>query len=261
MIPNSISISLDGIKFRLSWTGPLNAKGYLVCAARDPEFIIDRRCFFVPCLGSAGVSLDMGGGAWYFRIATLVGDSAHGLVRWSNVYGPYMNLAAGKKGPPPHGAQNVSILHTRPIQGGLRAHINYDRAAYIMFIEASRHSDALAATQTEWSFHMDTVCRGSVDALKLEYPHNYWVRCTLLDGASFPVDTIVPLGPGLRFRGVPEKPVRHFDNSLQSQHRADIAVLRQTENESGVRFFSHADYVRYQAAKARVGVDSARRLA
>lgn len=260
MIPNCISVGLDGIKFRLSWTGPLNAKGYIISAARDPEFIIDRRCFFVPCIGSAGLSLDMGGGAWYFRIATLVGDSAHGLVRWSNVYGPHTNSAAGTKMPPPYGTQNFSILHTRPLKCGLRAHIGYDRAAYIMLIETSRYNETLAATQTEWSFHMDAVSRGSVDALNLEYPHNYWGRCTLLDGAYFPTDKIVPLGPGLRFKGVPEKPVRHFDNGLQSLHRGDLAVLRQTENVSGVRFFSHADYVRYQAAKARAGVDSARRL-
>lgn len=254
MIPNNIYVGLDGIKFRLSWIGPIHAKGYVVCAGRDPEFTVERRCFFIPCMGSAGVSLDMGGGVWYFRIATLVGDSSHGNIRWSNVYGPYVNTAAGSKGPPPLGPQECSLLHTRPIQGGLRAHIHSDRPAYIMFLETSRYSESLAATQTEWSFHIDAVRRGSVDALNLEYPHNYWVRCTMLDGAEFPTDRIVPLGPGLRFRGMPEKPLRHFDNSIQSLHRGDVAVLRQTDNTSGMRFASHADYLRYQAAKARVGV-------
>jgi hypothetical protein len=258
MIPNNIAIGIDGVKFRLSWLGPLNAKGYIVSAARDPEFTTERRCLFVPCAGAAGVCLDMGGGVWYFRIATLVGDS-RGDIRWSNVYGPYVNEAAGTKGPPPNGATSFSVLHTRSIQGGLRVHVHYDRSAYIMILETSRYNEALRATETEWSFHVDTIRRGSVDALNLEYPHTYWVRCTLLDGAAFPTDAIVPLGAGIRVKGVPEKPVRHFDNSIQSLHRGDVAILRQTESERNVRFSSHADYLRYQAAKARTGTDSVRR--
>ncbi len=250
MIPNNIGICEDGIKFRLSWVGPINALGYLVCAARDSEFTVERRCFFIPCMGAGGVSLDMGGGEWYFRIATITG----GRIRWSNIYGPLVNAAAGRRPAPPIDSNPFKLIHKRPIQGGVRAHIEYDRSAYIMILESSRYHPSLRASETEWTYSIDAVHRGSVDILNLEYPHNYHIRCTLLDGAAFPTDRIVPLGTGLYFQSVPEKPIRHADNGIQSIHRGDSVLIREVETLGAARFLSHADYIRYQAARARTGI-------
>jgi hypothetical protein len=258
MIPNNIQIGEDGVKFRLSWVGPINALGYLVCCARDSEFTVERRCFFIPCIGADGVSLDMGGGTWFFRIGTLAGNlNYRGRVVWSNIYGPCSN--AGARPPPPHGSNIISLLHNRPIVSGIRVNVSYDRAAYIVIFECSRSAD-LRASDTQWTFHIDTVRRGSVDCLHMEHPHRYYVRCFGMDGAEFPTDRIVPLGVGLQFQGVPEKPIKHFDTAIQSLHRADQAILRRNENERNITFLSHADYVRYQAARARSGVDSVRRV-
>jgi hypothetical protein len=87
----------------------------------------------------------------------------------------------------------------------------------------------------------------------LTHPHMYFNRGTLLEGTVFPTDRIVSLGCGLCFNGTPEKPIRPVDVGAQSVNRGDAAVLRQTENVSNVRFSSHADYLRYQAARARTG--------
>jgi hypothetical protein len=257
MIPNNIQIVEDGIKFRLTWSGPIQAHGYLVCVARDSEFILDRRCFFVPPVAADGVSFDMGSGTWFFRIGSLVGEvSGRGVIKWSNMYGPYINSAAGSKPPPPLGAPGgESLLHTRSIQGGVRAYIHYDRAAYIMIMESSRTS-TLPASDTSWTYQFDTVRRGSVDILNLDPLYKYTIRCTLMDGATFPTDRIVALSGGIRCSGTSEKPVRHFDSGGQSIHRADVAILRQTENERNITFSSHADYLRYQAARARAGIDA-----
>ena len=260
MIPNNIQIGEDGVKFRLSWVGPINALGYLVCCARDSEFTVERRCFFVPCIGADGVSLDMGGGVWFFRIGTLAGNlNYRGRVVWSNIYGPCSNVGALGRPPPPHGSNVISLLHNRPIISGIRVNVSYDRAAYIAIFECSRSAD-LRASDTQWTFHIDTVRRGSVDCLHMEYPHRYYVRCFGMDGAEFPADRIEPLGTGIQFQGVPEKPIKHFDTAIQSLHRADQAILRRNENERNITFLSHADYVRYQAARARAGVDSVRRV-
>lgn len=256
MIPNNITIGHDGIKFRLSWAGPANVLGYLILAGRDSECVVDRRCFFVPCMGAEGVSLDMGGGVWFFRIASILSGDSRGRIRWSNIYGPFNNAAAGTKPPPPSGGKEpFSILHTRPVQNGLRAYVNYDRAAaYIMILECSR-SPSLPNSDTEWSYQIDSVRRGSVDIEGLIHPHRYFVRCSLLEGATFSTDCIIPLRDGVRCNGTPERPIRPVDIGT---HRADMAVLRQTENISNVRFSSHADYLRYQAARAHAGVDSIR---
>jgi hypothetical protein len=251
MIPNNIRISEDGMKFRLVWVGPIHALGYLVCAARDSEFTMERRCFYIPCMGAAGVSLDMGGGTWFFRIATI---ASGGRIHWSNIYGPYMNMSAGTKLPPPLGANPFKLIHKRPIQGGVRAHIQYDRSAYIMILESSRFHPSLRASETEWSYHIDDVHRGSVDILNLEYPHNYHIRCTLIDGPNFPTDRIVPLGEGIQIQSVPEKPIRYKETGFQTIHRSDTAILRDIETVGAARFLSHADYVRYQAARARTGL-------
>jgi hypothetical protein len=262
-VPNNVNVGEDGARFRLSWVGPVHAHGYLVSAARDSEFTVDRRCFYIPPVGASGVSLDMGGGAWFFRVATIAG----GRIRWCNTYGPYVNSAAHGRPAPPAGTNDFTLLHTRSIKDGLRAHVDYARSAYIMIIEAARISTAggtsasasMRASDTVWTYAEDTVHRGSVDVLNLEHPHNYAVRCTLLDGAVFPSDRIVPLGPGLRFQGTPDRPIRHADNTLQSLHRGDVAVLRRAENEPNISFSSHADYLRYQAARARAGIDAVRR--
>ena len=254
MIPNNIQIGEDGVTFRLIWVGPINALGYVVCCARDPEFTVDRRCFFVPKIGADGVSLDMGGGAWFFRIGTLAGNlNYRGRIVWSNIYGPYTNAGARGRSPPPHGSNVISLLHSRAIPSGLRAHVSYAGAAYIAIFECSRRAD-LRASDTQWTFHIDTVRRGSVDCLHMEHPHRYYVRCVGMDGAEFPTDRIVPLGTGIQFQGVPVAAVQPLDTTAQSTHRADIAVLRGNENERNIRFTSHADYLRYQAARARAGV-------
>lgn len=252
MIPNNIVIGCDGIKFWLSWVGPINAVGYLVLAGRDTECVIDRRCFFVPCMGASGLSLDMGGGVWFFRIATILAGDGRGAIKWSNIHGPCVNAAAGTKAAPTVAAERFSIMHTRPIQNGLRAYVNYEGAGYIMITETSRTS-TLPNSDTEWSYQIDGVRRGSVEIGGLNYPHMYYNRGSLLEGTVFPTDRIVSLGCGVHFNGAPGKPVRPVDVGAQSVHRGDIAVLRQTENVPNVRFSSHADYLRYQAARARAG--------
>lgn len=257
MIPNNIMIDLDGSKFRLSWVSSNQVHGYLVCAGRDSEFTVERRCFFVPRIGAGGISLDMGGGNWFFRIGSFVGEACgRGVIKWSNIYGPYVNSAAGSKPAPPMGPSGGELLlHTRAIQGGVRAYIKYDRATYIMIMESSR-TGTLPASDTSWTYQFDTVRRGSVDILNLDHLYKYSIRCTLLDGATFPTDRIVALSGGIRCSGTSEKPVRHFDSAIQSIHRADVAILRQTENERNITFSSHADYLRYQAARTRAGIDA-----
>lgn len=250
MVPDNVSIDYDDIKFRISWIGPPGSRAYMILAARDSEFISERRCFYVPVCAN-NVSLDMGGGEWFFRVGCFIGND-RGTIRWSNIYGPYMNPVAGSKLPPPPSRTPFSILYTRPIQNGLRVHVDYP-GDYIMIIESSRLSSDLAVSQTDWSYQFDSVRRGFIDALNFTYPHRYNIRCSLLEGIAFPTDRIVCMGVGKRYQGVAEKPLRHTDLESQGQHRGDTAILRQTENSANVRFSSHADYLRYQAAKARVG--------
>jgi hypothetical protein len=253
MIPNNVVVRCTtDAKFSLSWVGPINAVGYLVLAGRDTECVADRRCFFVPCMGAEGLMLDMGGGVWFFRIASILAGDGRGSIKWSNIYGPCTNAAAGTKVPPPVSAERFAILHTRPIQNGLRAYVNYDGAGYIMILESSRTS-TLPNSDTEWSYCIDGVRRGSVEIGGLIHPHIYYHRGSLLEGTVFPTDRIVPLGCGVQFKGSPEKPIRPVDVGAQSVHRGDAAVLRQTENVRYIRFSSHADYLRYQAARARTG--------
>jgi hypothetical protein len=259
MIPNNVVIGFDTSRFRLSWVGPSNAIGYLILAARDAEGIVDRRCFFVPSKGAEGVSLDMGGSPWFFRVASILAGDGRGAIKWSNIYGPYSNAAAGTKAPPPAGVDAFSILHTRPIQNGLRAYVNYEGRGYIMIMETSR-KPTLPNSDTVWSYQIDSVRRGSVEISNLVHPHTYFMRGTLLECTEFPIDRIISLGSGVCFRGMPEKPVHPLDAGSQSIHRSDSAVLRHTENAANVRFASHGDYIRHQAALARAGSDSIRRL-
>ena len=174
MVPNSIAIRCDGAKFWLSWVGPMNAVGYLVLAGRDTECVIDRRCFYVPCAGADGIALDMGGGLWFFRIASILAGDGRGAIKWSNIHGPCVNPAAAGKGAPPLEAETFSVMHTRPIQGGLRAYVHYGGGSgYIMILESSRTS-SLPNSDTEWSYHIDGVHRGSVEIGGLNHPHMYY---------------------------------------------------------------------------------------
>lgn len=254
MIPKNIRISEEGIKICFSWDGPINAHGYIVCGGRDSEFVVDRRCFFVPVAGAAGCMLDMGGGPWFFRIGTVLGGE-RGQIRWSNIYGPIENTAAGTKSPPPLPKPEFTIIHSHSILNGLRAHIQTSAGPYSMICESSRDM-SLPASGTEWTYHIDRVGRGFVDIMNLQHPHTYFARCTAIHGSEFPTDRIVPLCNGLTITGIPQKPVRPVDNTARVTSRADVAVLRQTENVRNMRFSSHADYVRYMAALARVSSGS-----
>lgn len=252
MIPNNVRISESGIKFCISWDGPINAHGYIICVGRDSEFL-DRRCFFIPVAGAAGCMLDMGGGPWFFRIGCITGGE-RGQIRWSNSYGPIVNSTAGTKSAPLLDKSEFKIIHSQSILNGIRAHIQ-TTGPYIMICEASRDT-SLPASGTEWTYHIDSARRQFVDIMNLQHPHTYFVRCMMLEGSVFPTDRIVSLCEGLKLSGIPQKPVRPVDNTARTASRGDIAVLRQTENIRNMRFSSHADYLRYQAARARVSSGS-----
>jgi hypothetical protein len=253
MIPNNIRISESGIKFCFSWDGPIHARGYILCAGRDSEFVTDRRCFFVPVVGATGCMLDMGGGPWFFRIGCITGGE-RGHIQWSNIYGPMVNTAAGTKPVPPLPKSDFKLMHSQSIMNGLRGHIQ-STGPYIMICESSRDT-SLPASGTEWTYHIDSIGRGFIDILNLQHPHTYFVRYTALSGSEFPNDRIVSLCGGLKHSGIPQKPLRSLDNTIRSIASGDRAVLRQTENVRNMRFSSHADYLRYQAALARVSSGS-----
>ena len=237
-------------KLCLTWEILALSRGLLVSIAIDTEFTKNLRTFLIPPMATS-VQLDSGNGAWFIRIGSLIGDAQKGGVEWSQVHGPV--VVTSVKGIPREPECGLPVLHTQSIKDGLRFHTGYMLPMYS--IMESSVDMSFPATKTKWTYMYDWG-RGYQDCMGLEFQYTYSVRMRTWspDGNTMPEEDVRTLSKGIAVHGKkPARYVRTINSGDLSSTRAENVLLRDIRERPNVKFASHADYLKYTAAKAKEG--------
>ena len=237
-------------KLCLTWEILALSRGLLVAIATDTEFTKNLRSFLIPPMATC-VQLDSGNGEWFIRIGCLTGDAQKGIVEWGQVYGPV--AVASVKGFPKEPECALPVIHTQSIKDGLRFHTGYMLPMYCVM--ESSVDMAFPATKTKWTYMYDWG-RGYQDCMGLEFQYTYSVRIRTWspDGTKMPEEDVRTLSKPVTVHG--KKPARHvrmIGSGDLSTSRVEDVLLREARERPNMRFASHADYLKFVAAKAKQG--------
>ena len=237
-------------KLCLTWEILSLNRALLVAIANDTEFTKNLRTFLIPSTATS-IQLDSGNGDWYVRIGALAKDTQKGVIDWAQTYGPI--FVASAKGVPKEPDFALPVLHTQAIKDGLRFHTGYMLPMYSI-MEASTDI-TFPATKTKWTYMYDWG-RGYQDCIGLEYQYTYSVRIKTWtpDGKTLPTEDVRTLSKPYTVHGKkPARIVRVAASGNLSTNRAEEVLLREARERPNMRFATHADYLKYTAAKAMEG--------
>jgi hypothetical protein len=245
-------------KLRLSWMAPaFDTQAIFVAVAEDAEFTVNRRIFVLPLVAEA--ILTVGPGAWYTRVGAAQGKE-RGIVEWSGIHGP-LHIQTDTPAIPTTSSASLPVLHHKPIVDGYRIHTGKAEPHVVVF-EMGLVTDVgsrFSAGKTRWKWVVEKGAMGWTDCLGLQYPDTYAIRMSTFAGPTFPSSTPVLLGPGRTFpRVVCARTPFHRSLEDKQNARGDSILLQSRRTNPTMKFGSHAEYLRYQAALIRSGDDNAR---
>jgi len=239
---------IDG-KLALRWVTFAQANAISICIAHNSEFTDSLRHFVVPVISS--VALDTGPGLWYVRLGTWSGSTTSGILDWSNVYGPFPVVTS--KPVVSTVPASLPILHKQAIQHGMRIYTGLSESYYVLF---ERSTDpTFPASATKQSYALDNG-RGNVDCLGMDFLYTYSLRISTMtpDRVHFPTDSVQQMSEGRALHGLRcARPIRHADTGMTAVVKSGNAILHDSKERPHMRFASHRDYLRFQAAKAATG--------
>lgn len=232
----------------------------LVAAAEDAEFTVNRRIFLTPVVSE--VVLTVGRGNWYVRVGAVQGTPNRGIVEWSGIHGPVAVSSGSEEGRDHVGDPGLlPILHSKPVDNGFRIFTNKTDPHYVFF-EIGQTEDVgtrFPVGKTKWKWMLEKGHTGWIDCWGMQYPNTYSVRLLSFDGRSFPADKVVPVKHVRTFTNITcaRTPFYRSFEDLQNDRRDQVILLERKTNPN-MKFASHADYLKFQAAVVRSGDDKAR---
>lgn len=230
----------------------------LVSVAEDAEFTVNRRIFLIPV--TSEVILTVGRGNWYVRVGAVQGTPDRGIIEWSGIHGPVL-VQAGERMTHVGSPGLLPILHSKPIDGGYRLFTNKTDPHYVFF-EVGHAGDTgtrFPVGSTKWKWMHEKGHTGWIDCWGMLYPQTYSIRFLSFEGSAFPKDIVVPLLAVRTFANIScsRTPFyRTFEDKQNS--RRDEVIMQQRKIEPNMKFASHSDYLKFQAAVVRSGDDKAR---
>ena len=239
---------IDG-KLALRWVTFAQANAISICIARNSEFTDTLRHFVVPVISS--VALDTGPGLWYVRLGTWSGSATSGILDWSSMYGPIPVVSS--KPVVSTVPTSLPILHKQAIQHGMRIYTGVTTPYYVLF---ERSTDpTFPSSATKHSYVLDNG-RGHVDCAGMDFLNTYSLRISTMapDRVHFPTDSVQQMSEGRALHGLRcARPLRHVDTGMTAVVKSGNAILHDSKERPNMRFASHRDYLRFQAAKAATG--------
>lgn len=217
--------------------------------AQDVQFRNAMRHYVIPVV--SGINLDVGGGTWFFRVGSWNGTSTEGSIDWTPILGPaVMPVRRLVQQPKP---STLSILHRRPTMGGVRIHIGLIGNTY--YVVEYNTDKTCPASSTTYKYIFDNG-RGHIDIKGFDPLHLYTTRLSTFSDTkgTLPIDTVKLLEVPVATYGIRalkyEAPIDK-NNTIRTTAKGDEPILREAIEKPFLRFASHADYVRFNAAKAR----------
>jgi len=251
MSVSDIVSTVDGPRINMTWSSPvIGTRALSVQISKSIEFIGIVRTFVIPPGG--GISIDAGNGLWFFRVGAWHGTPQTGVITWSGIHGP-VNVATPKLtiGIKP---SLVTILHTQAITHGIRIHTGINTPYYVIS-DISKNNEGMGASVCTTQYTYD-VGRGYFDVTGLDYMNKYNIKIATFQEApaELPTDSIKQLGAvQVTMQKRPARQLRAMESGVSTTARAEDTLLRDLARQPKLSFASHADYLKYVAAKAKTG--------
>ena len=247
MAAQNVLVRVDSGALDFSWDVLGEPVAISVQIATDNEFTTNARTFVIPPM--SGVRLDVGNGVWFFRIGSWLGTTTQGKITWTPVYGPAIlpvrKTAVKAKVP------TLPLIHAQGIAEGVRLHTGVHDKSYAI-IEYSVNA-RFPGSKTS-SVYMFDWGRGYFDCMGLDPLKTYSVRLSTFskDRDKLPDESIVQLEAFSAAHGKRPIPAsKPMDNTMKAIATGDDPILREALGKPFLRFASHAEYLRFTAAKAR----------
>ncbi len=245
-------------KLHVSWMAPaFDTRATFVAVAEDAELTLNRRIFVLPLV--AQTLLTVGNGNWYVCVGAAHGSTEQGVISWSGIHGPVHVQTTDVAHPVPD--VKLPVLHAKPVDRGYRIHTGKSDPHIVVF-EMGRVGDVgthFPAGNTHWKWVAEKGFYGWVECWGLTYPDTYAIRMSTIETPTFPTDRVVMLGQSHVFPRVvcARTPFyRHFEGKQDAI--GDSILLHSRKVNPTLKFSSHGEYLRYQAALTRSGHDNAR---
>lgn len=235
-------------KLALSWEIPAEYHAISIQIGEDVDLVVNRQTFVVPPKVT-GVSLDCGGGGWYFRVGGWLGTKERGTIDWTGVYGPKHILGAKK---PAAFKRKFEVRHTQAIMNGLRFYTGLSEPYYAI-IEYSK-DDKITANTAKTVYRKDE-SKGTIDIGDLAYENTYIVQVSGFSEEinNLPENSIKFVVDGKPISGQrTSRPDTVKTQTDISSSKADKTLLREESQGQRGKFSSYSDYMQYVAAKARM---------
>jgi hypothetical protein len=223
--------------------------------ATNEDFTTSVRTFVIPANLKA-VGLDVGNGKWFVRVGFWRGTVAAGQVVWSKRT-PVADEIKCAKAPVPVPKTFLPVIHTTPQIEKIRFHFSNPLKRYIIYETCPYSSFAANSTLNRYKLHSGS--EFDVGGLTALVSINIRL-CTLatLDQTVLPTESVEMLGGwSAALNKRPLKKPGDLDGMGTVERLAMEAVVKDVDatvaKGGKPRFPSHADYMRYQAAMARLG--------
>ena len=257
----ALTTRADGSRLLFSWEIPAEFEDHRAISlqiAFNAEFTSGLRSFVLPP-ALKSVALDVGNGKWFARIGFWKGTATDGRVHWQGSAADLIAVEVKSTKPPiPNPKAFLSIIHVKMIIEGIRFHFADNVKRYIVYEVSDTTAFAASSTRT---FYKDVGMLGHMDVkglTALTVTHVRLATFAALDASVLPTDSVLMLGGwSAALNKRPLKRANDLDGVSTVERIAMEAVMTHADKAVAKgdkpRFSSHADYVRYQAALARVG--------
>ena len=222
---------------RLQFDIDVDMDGFAILIEVDRESI--KHLFAIP-FGTQQCALDLGPGNWKSRIGVMCGAPIQGTVTWSSFADPV--VLETEKGPLKEIPPIFELTRFLQIEEGLRLFTTMPQFSYCLAELWNVEEPRDAAV---WYYYY-TYDHSSIDIKHLQYTNQYNLCIRVLK--SLPQDTVdhVPVGITLE-RKTAVTPNRYIDATEKASRLSGQAII----NHHKMKFHSHAEYLRYQAALAK----------
>ena len=240
----------DG-RFAISWEVIANIRATSIQVALDSEFTNNVRTFVLPAFVK-NCNLDVGNGNWFYRIGGWIGTWTEGIIDWSGIYGPIKIVS-----PKPVCAIVPFPTEITYVKPALNSIIFYtDRCdPYYMIVNISEKEN-FKASQVKTHYYSDLdMGHITISDLSPEKTYSFQFQMLAKQRDTLPTDSIQLLTEEYtvlnKRTGMYVKPKSATEHTT---YAADKAMINDSMKRTRLQFFSYAQYLQFQAAKARTSM-------
>jgi hypothetical protein len=237
-----------GGRLRLVWEALGFPIATSVQVAFDTEFTVETRTFVLP-KGATQCELDVGGGNWFYRVGAWIGDDKDGIVEWSGIYGP-ITLQTNKALPHIE-AFPLVLTDVRPAYNAIVFHTGIYEKYYMIVHVTQKDTFKASGMKTYYKFDWGAASI-QISGLDPNATHSFQLQMFIGDKSSLPTTSVKMLTGQYEVRNkktaMVVKPATNTDHAT---YAADKAILQDSIGRRKQNFGSYAQYLQFQAAKAR----------